>query len=134
MSRFSTPASANPTLGAVNDAHHPPFPFFSAPDSRSSDRVRDALADADTVDGFGTDVGATLHWARRTGESRPETLAATWDLLAATAMRDVTAARILEPHLDALGILTRRPRPASPSTSTRPAHGASSPRKGRGSV
>ncbi len=101
MSRFSTPASANPTLGAVNDAHHPPFPFFSAPDSRSSDRVRDALADADTVDGFGTDVGATLHWARRTGESRPETLAATWDLLAATAMRDVTAARILEPHLDA---------------------------------
>lgn len=97
--------SRRPTLGAVSDAHHPPFPLLSASDPSSFDRARDALADADTVDGFGVDVAATLAWSVRTGSRRPRTLAATWDLLAATAARDVAAARIVEPHLDALGIL-----------------------------
>lgn len=53
--------------------------------------------------GLGTDLAGTLAWA--TGLPRPRSLAATWELLAAVAARDVAAARILEPHLDALAIL-----------------------------
>ncbi|MBD8205844.1 acyl-CoA dehydrogenase [Microbacterium sp. CFBP 8790] len=67
------------------------------------DGVRAALEKADAVDGLGTDIAATLAWA--TGVPRPASVAATWELLASVAARDVAAARVLEPHLDALAIL-----------------------------
>ncbi|KAA9083802.1 acyl-CoA dehydrogenase [Microbacterium radiodurans] len=66
-----------------------------------------ALAAADEVAGFGTDVAATLAWAVSAGGGRDveRDLIDDWSLLASVAARDVGAARILEPHLDALDIL-----------------------------
>ncbi|MBT9605151.1 MAG: acyl-CoA dehydrogenase [Microbacterium sp.] len=61
------------------------------------------MTSADAVHGFGTDIAATLAWA--VGVARPRSVAATGELLASVAARDVAAARVLEPHLDALGIL-----------------------------
>lgn len=85
----------------------PPFPPTLRDDGRVADAVAAALDDAATVDGFGTDVHATLEWAVRVGASFDvrASIADTWTLLAATAARDVAAARIVEPHLDALGII-----------------------------
>lgn len=61
--------------------------------------------------GFGTDVDATIAWAVRVGDAAPlpgdGRTTALWDLLAQTARADVGAARILEPHLDALAILAQ---------------------------
>ncbi|MFS0795185.1 acyl-CoA dehydrogenase [Microbacterium sp. 1P10AE] len=87
----------------MSDAVHPPFPLLLPDDTPDLDDVRTALAAADAVDGFGTDIAATLAWA--VDVARPRSVAATWELLASVAARDVTAARVLEPHLDALGIL-----------------------------
>lgn len=66
-----------------------------------------SLAAADRVAGFGTDVPATLVWAVSAGAAVSEqwSLAEQWTFLAAVAFRDVAAARMLEPHLDALTIL-----------------------------
>ena len=81
------------------------------PGAPVSPLVADALRAADDVAGLGTDVEATLAWcgdvarrAPRVGEGRTREV---WDLLAATAARDVSAARMLEPHLDALSILAQ---------------------------
>ncbi len=66
-----------------------------------------SLDEADRIDGFGTDVAATLAWAVGAGAARgrQRSLADDWSFLASVAARDVGAARILEPHLDALDIL-----------------------------
>ncbi|MFG6445223.1 acyl-CoA dehydrogenase [Microbacterium sp. P07] len=59
--------------------------------------------------GFGLDVEGTLGWVRATGAavaSAPQT-SATWEALAAAAAVDVAGARMLEPHVDALQILTQ---------------------------
>ncbi|WP_239066155.1 acyl-CoA dehydrogenase [Microbacterium hibisci] len=68
-----------------------------------------ALKDAAALEGFGIDIPSTIDWCVRVGRGAPLAgagdTAALWDLLAATACRDVAAARVLEPHLDALGIL-----------------------------
>jgi alkylation response protein AidB-like acyl-CoA dehydrogenase len=68
-----------------------------------------ALETARRTDGFGVDAATTLAWCvdvgRRApliGEGRTRAL---WALLAAVAELDVSAARMLEPHLDALSIL-----------------------------
>jgi alkylation response protein AidB-like acyl-CoA dehydrogenase len=58
---------------------------------------------------LGTDVVATLDWCVDVGRHAPvvgqgETRRL-WELLAGVAMRSVSAARMLEPHLDALSIL-----------------------------
>ncbi|MFD1338208.1 acyl-CoA dehydrogenase [Microbacterium lemovicicum] len=57
--------------------------------------------------GFGRDVDATLRWAATVGGriAAEESVAAVWETLAVVASRDVAAARILEPHVDALRIL-----------------------------
>jgi len=59
----------------------------------------------------GADVRSTLDWAVRIGPATPVPgggdTAALWELLAEVARRDVTAARIVEPHLDALAILAQ---------------------------
>ncbi|MBB2975249.1 alkylation response protein AidB-like acyl-CoA dehydrogenase [Microbacterium endophyticum] len=82
-----------------------------APGARQSDHVASAIAAARGIHGFGRDVEATLHWcvdvinrSPRVGEG---STAEAWELLAATAEYDVSAARMLEPHLDALGILAQ---------------------------
>lgn len=74
--------------------------------------VADAARD---VIGLGTHLGATIDWAVRSaahiplpGPARTATDAATaerWSALATAAALDVGAARVLEPHLDALAIL-----------------------------
>ena len=67
-----------------------------------------------------SDVGAMLHWAVSIGASVPPPGAGwtidRWELLATVAVHDLTVARVLEPHLDALAILAEaghRPDPAS---------------------
>lgn len=95
--------SARADAGEVTDGDHPAFPLLVPDRTPGLGDVRDALGKADAVDGFGTDVAATLDWAA--GVSRPGSVAATWELLASVAARDVAAARVLEPHLDALAIL-----------------------------
>lgn len=82
-----------------------------------------ALDDAHAVAGFGTDVGATLAWAVAVGAARSaeqsfsteQSFADEWSFLAAVAARDVAAARILEPHLDALTIVEQARRAGSPA-------------------
>lgn len=82
---------------------HPPFPLLLPPDMPDLDDVRSALDRADAVDDLGTDLAATLAWATRV--ELPRSIAVRWELLASVAARDVAAARVLEPHLDALAIL-----------------------------
>lgn len=97
-----------------------PLPHVGPPAAPESDRplgatasrgplVEWALETARRTDGLGVDAAATLAWcvdvgrrAPRVGEGRTRDL---WALLAAVAERDVSAARMLEPHLDALSIL-----------------------------
>ncbi len=66
-----------------------------------------ALRAAGDTTGWGVDLAATLEWAVSVGRDRAaeRDLVDDWELLASVAARDVTAARILEPHLDALDIL-----------------------------
>lgn len=87
----------------TDDGDHPPFPLLVSEDSTDLDDVRSALRGADAVDDLGTDLAATLAWV--VAVPRPRSLAASWELLASVAARDIAAARVLEPHLDALGIL-----------------------------
>jgi alkylation response protein AidB-like acyl-CoA dehydrogenase len=80
-----------------------------APGAPADEACARALADAAGVEGFGLDIAATLDWCVGVGRIAPPAGAGRtrglWDLLAATASRDIAAARMLEPHLDALGIL-----------------------------
>ncbi len=59
--------------------------------------------------GLGTHIGATIDWAVRVGRRIPAPgvgrTAERWSALATAARLDVGAARVLEPHLDALAIL-----------------------------
>ncbi|WP_229382147.1 acyl-CoA dehydrogenase [Microbacterium schleiferi] len=76
--------------------------------------VRGAVSAAAEIDGFGTDVDPTLAWCVAVGEWAPPVgegrTTELWELLASTAAVDVAAARILEPHLDALTILAQAER------------------------
>ncbi|MDN3495334.1 hypothetical protein QL996_05295 [Planococcus sp. APC 4015] len=75
----------------------------------SASSVARAADDAASgVPGFGVDVAATLAWCREVGATAvlgEVSHDVQWEVLATTAARDVTAARMLEPHLDALNIL-----------------------------
>lgn len=64
-------------------------------------------ASASGVPDFGSDVQATLAWAAAVGPriAAEPSVAAVWEALAVAARHDVAAARILEPHVDALRIL-----------------------------
>lgn len=101
--RTDAPRPAQPRTDASRTALDPLAP--------PSPLVEWALETARRTPGFGTDPGATLAWcvdvgkrAPQAGEGRTREL---WDLLAAVAALDVSAARMLEPHLDALGILSQ---------------------------
>lgn len=80
-----------------------------APDVASDEAARTALAAAASIEAFGRDIASTLEWCVDVGRTAPVAgggqTRALWDLLAATALRDIAAARVLEPHLDSLGIL-----------------------------
>ena len=71
--------------------------------------VVSTLAGGAALPGLGVDVAATLAWCVEVGRRAP--LAGSgdarrlWEILASTASRSVSAARMLEPHLDALSIL-----------------------------
>lgn len=84
-----------PVLAALGDDHRLPDP------------LRDLLDDAARSEGFAAEPAAALAWAgevgRRLDPSAPRR--DVWSFLAATAAVDAGAARILEPHLDALGII-----------------------------
>jgi len=108
VSRTWLDGRSSPKLTRVTDGDHPRFPLLLPPataDLGPTDRddVRAALEGADAVGDLGTDLAATLAWV--TSVKRPRSLAATWELLASVAARDVAAARMLEPHLDAHAIL-----------------------------
>ncbi|WP_382310424.1 acyl-CoA dehydrogenase [Herbiconiux sp. UC225_62] len=82
--------------------------WWEPADARLDDRYEEALAAAG-------DVGAALDLARRLGESVPrpgsgETVRY-FETLATLAAADVTVARVVEPHLDALAILDECPVP-----------------------
>lgn len=87
----------------MTDGDHRAFPLLLPGDTPDLDDVRAALERADAVDALGRDIAATLAWA--TSITPPRGVGATWELLASVAARDVAAARVLEPHLDALAIL-----------------------------
>ena len=83
-------------------------PLSLRPGSR---RTGEAISPMEVVPGLGTDLAATLDWAVRIGRDAPlpgrgET-ARLWAMLAEAARVDVGAARVLEPHLDALAILAQ---------------------------
>ncbi len=67
------------------------------------------IESAITADDFGASVEATLAWCVEVGRTAPVIgtgrTRELWELLATTAEIDVAAARMLEPHLDALAIL-----------------------------
>lgn len=95
------PRRALPRTQAMRTALDPLTP--------STPLIEWALDTARQTPAFGTDVAATLAWcvdvgkrAPRVGEGRTREL---WELLAAVAALDVSASRMLEPHLDALSIL-----------------------------
>ncbi|PJI93523.1 acyl-CoA dehydrogenase family protein [Luteimicrobium subarcticum] len=81
----------------------------------SADATRRLAAALGTVDTLGTDVRATLDWAREIGAWAPHPGSGRtrelWELLASTAALDVGVARILEPHLDAVAVLAQAPDP-----------------------
>lgn len=78
------------------------------PASSAAASVRDAAREVPLL---GTHVVATIDWAVESGRRTPlpgtgRTHGA-WEVLASAAALDVTAARVLEPHLDALAILAQ---------------------------
>src|SRR6478735_432020 len=95
-SRTSTPGAAT-VAGALS------------PVADDDSMLTAALALAKHEAMLGTDVAGTLEWcvvvgrrAPLVGDGQTKRL---WELLAGVAMRNVSAARMLEPHLDALSIL-----------------------------
>ncbi|QAY59989.1 acyl-CoA dehydrogenase [Microbacterium protaetiae] len=74
-----------------------------------SETAREVERAAAEVSGLGTQVEATIEWAVRLSGRIPlpgqGRTADRWSALATAAALDVGAARILEPHLDALAIL-----------------------------
>lgn len=76
---------------------------------RSSAVAEEVGRAAAQVVGLGTHLGATLDWATRMGRIVPlpghGRTWERWSALATAAAHDVGAARVLEPHLDALAIL-----------------------------
>lgn len=76
---------------------------------RAGSSARALVRTADAVPLLGSHIGATIGWAVEVGAQTPPPgvgrTRETWETLATAAAIDVTAARALEPHLDALAIL-----------------------------
>jgi alkylation response protein AidB-like acyl-CoA dehydrogenase len=84
-------------------------PVMLTPGGAEDPFVIETLDRAGSVPLLGTHVDATLDWCVEVGRRAPHIgggrTSALWDLLGATAALNVSAARMLEPHLDALAIL-----------------------------
>ncbi len=82
-------------------------PFGDDPGAAATDLVVSAAA----VPLLGTHLSATIDWAVTAAAAAPHPgggrTRETWEVLASAAAVDVTAARILEPHLDALSTLAQ---------------------------
>lgn len=80
------------------------------PDSVGVSAADEALAGLSAIHG---EVGAALAWATDAGRWAPSPgtgrTRELWDFFIETAAVDVAAARIMEPHLDALAILSQAP-------------------------
>jgi alkylation response protein AidB-like acyl-CoA dehydrogenase len=102
--RDPSPGEQTPTAGDERERRS-----LIAPDLPRDRWCAEALAEAVSMPDLGRDIPATIDWCVRVGREAPAAgdgrTADLWDLLAATAARDVAAARVLEPHLDALSIL-----------------------------
>ena len=87
--------------------------------SRDRDHLVDAALAARAVSN--SDVDAMLRWAVSIGPTVPHPgqgdTTSRWELLATVAAQDLTVARVLEPHLDALSILAEDERPGAPDAS-----------------
>jgi alkylation response protein AidB-like acyl-CoA dehydrogenase len=90
-------------------------PSAEGTDERLSDVAREARARA------GADVTELLQWAVGIGAevARPGSGATAhrWELMATVAAQDLTLARVLEPHLDAVAILAESGQEPAPSSS-----------------
>lgn len=98
------------SLGVLS-AHSPTSHTALSPTGAQNPLAESLLDAARLPVGFGTDVDATLRWCVEAGRCSPRvgggSTLPVWELLAATAAVDVSAARMLEPHLDALSILSQ---------------------------
>ncbi|WP_375385726.1 acyl-CoA dehydrogenase [uncultured Microbacterium sp.] len=78
-------------------------------DGEPSAVAQTVVDSAEDVPMLGTHVDATLDWCVGVGRTAPRvgggSTPALWEILAGTAAMNVSAARMLEPHLDALSIL-----------------------------
>lgn len=83
------------------------LPESTMPDS-TVEQVRSAAGDAGAAIGVARTLAATAPYP---GEGRTSGL---WSLLASVAAIDLTVARVVEPHLDALAILRQAALPAEP--------------------
>lgn len=85
--------------------------MIAAAAGAGSPQVSTSLDDRPTAPSLHDGIADVLAWSVEVGRSAPVPgggrTAELWDLLAATAAQDVTVARILEPHLDALAILAQ---------------------------
>ncbi|WP_235566844.1 acyl-CoA dehydrogenase [Microbacterium sp. Root180] len=99
MSAARPPSTPEPALGRsfLSDRDAALAPSTSG----WSDAAGVVVGDIPSAVAWCVDVGRT---APRIGEGATADL---WEILADTAYRDVALARMLEPHLDALGILTQ---------------------------
>lgn len=103
------------TAGSVDVMSDRATPIFASLSAGERDGTSEpaslAIEAAAHVAAFGADVGATLRWAAAVGASAPQvgqgSTRGLWELLASTAALSVSAARMLEPHLDALSILNQ---------------------------
>ncbi|GAA1995949.1 acyl-CoA dehydrogenase family protein [Microbacterium pumilum] len=81
----------------------------AGPSDAVSESIETALDSARQIARLGVDIATTLDWCVEVGATAPRPgsggTTQLWELLAGTAALDVAAARILEPHLDALAIL-----------------------------
>ncbi|GAA1855497.1 acyl-CoA dehydrogenase [Microbacterium koreense] len=79
--------------------------------ARQGDAAWYALQTAGAVPLLGTHVGATIDWAVEASRRAPlpgfGRTAEAWEVLASAAVADVSAARAMEPHLDARSIITQ---------------------------
>ncbi len=98
-------------------------PVFIDPQARDPDRLPDRVA-REARDLAGAEAGQILRWAADLGDAVPlpgsGRTSMRWSVLASAGAQDLTVARVLEPHLDALAILaeaeTDPERPPGPET------------------
>ena len=94
-------------------------PVCITPTARDRDDLAEVASEAKDL--ATSDVHTMLRWAVLTGPDLAlpggGATVSRWELLATVAAQDLTVARVLEPHLDALAILAEDGRPPDPASS-----------------